>query len=106
MSLYLSEWGERRDGGRGGCLMLRQGGGGVRRVWVWGGVGGGPLGLCQTAGCHVFFPQIHNGEQKAYVLKNKELTGPTKGVIFLEADVIFNSVSPPHSAPPRHCVVH
>ncbi|XP_066506952.1 multiple C2 and transmembrane domain-containing protein 1 isoform X2 [Hoplias malabaricus] len=35
---------------------------------------------------------IHNGEQKAYVLKNKELTGPTKGVIFLEADVIFNTV--------------
>ncbi|XP_076842665.1 multiple C2 and transmembrane domain-containing protein 1 isoform X2 [Brachyhypopomus gauderio] len=35
---------------------------------------------------------IHSGEQKAYVLKNKELTGPTKGVIFLEADVIFNSV--------------
>ncbi|XP_062409675.1 multiple C2 and transmembrane domain-containing protein 1 isoform X2 [Sardina pilchardus] len=35
---------------------------------------------------------IHNGEQKAYVLKNKELTGPTKGVIFLEIDVIFNSV--------------
>ncbi|KAI4890423.1 hypothetical protein NFI96_010809 [Prochilodus magdalenae] len=35
---------------------------------------------------------IHNGEQKAYVLKNKKLTGPTKGVIFLEADVIFNRV--------------
>ncbi|KAL7848178.1 hypothetical protein AOLI_G00228960 [Acnodon oligacanthus] len=35
---------------------------------------------------------IHNGEQKAYILKNKELTGPTKGVIFLEADVIYNSV--------------
>ncbi|XP_072514792.1 multiple C2 and transmembrane domain-containing protein 1 isoform X2 [Salminus brasiliensis] len=35
---------------------------------------------------------IHNGEQKAYVLKNKELTGPTKGVIFLEADIIFNIV--------------
>uniref|UniRef100_A0A8C1S9W3 Multiple C2 domains, transmembrane 1b n=1 Tax=Cyprinus carpio TaxID=7962 RepID=A0A8C1S9W3_CYPCA len=33
---------------------------------------------------------ICNSEQKAYVLKNKELTGPTKGVIFLEADVIFN----------------
>uniref|UniRef100_A0A673LXQ1 Multiple C2 and transmembrane domain-containing protein 1-like n=1 Tax=Sinocyclocheilus rhinocerous TaxID=307959 RepID=A0A673LXQ1_9TELE len=31
-----------------------------------------------------------NSEQKAYVLRNKELTGPTKGVIFLEADVIFN----------------
>uniref|UniRef100_A0A8C1NIV1 Multiple C2 domains, transmembrane 1b n=1 Tax=Cyprinus carpio TaxID=7962 RepID=A0A8C1NIV1_CYPCA len=35
---------------------------------------------------------ICNSEQKAYVLKNKELTGPTKGVIFLEADVIFNAV--------------
>uniref|UniRef100_A0A671LE36 Multiple C2 and transmembrane domain-containing protein 1-like n=1 Tax=Sinocyclocheilus anshuiensis TaxID=1608454 RepID=A0A671LE36_9TELE len=33
---------------------------------------------------------ICNSEQKAYVLRNKELTGPTKGVIFLEADVIFN----------------
>uniref|UniRef100_A0A8C2JRU0 Multiple C2 domains, transmembrane 1b n=1 Tax=Cyprinus carpio TaxID=7962 RepID=A0A8C2JRU0_CYPCA len=33
---------------------------------------------------------IRNSEQKAYVLKNKELTRPTKGVIFLEADVIFN----------------
>ncbi|XP_029860798.1 multiple C2 and transmembrane domain-containing protein 1 isoform X2 [Aquila chrysaetos chrysaetos] len=35
---------------------------------------------------------IQNGEQKAYVLKNKELTGPTKGVIYLEIDVIFNAV--------------
>uniref|UniRef100_A0A8C1BIE5 Multiple C2 domains, transmembrane 1b n=1 Tax=Cyprinus carpio carpio TaxID=630221 RepID=A0A8C1BIE5_CYPCA len=35
---------------------------------------------------------IRNSEQKAYVLKNKELTRPTKGVIFLEADVIFNAV--------------
>uniref|UniRef100_A0A672MF25 Multiple C2 and transmembrane domain containing 1 n=1 Tax=Sinocyclocheilus grahami TaxID=75366 RepID=A0A672MF25_SINGR len=26
------------------------------------------------------------------ILRNKELTGPTKGVIFLEADVIFNAV--------------
>ncbi|KAG9353561.1 hypothetical protein JZ751_011679, partial [Albula glossodonta] len=33
---------------------------------------------------------IQNGERKAYALKNKELTGPTKGVIFLETDVIFN----------------
>lgn len=40
-----------------------------------------------------FFPQIQNGEQKAYVLKNKQLTGPTKGVIYLELDVIFNAVS-------------
>uniref|UniRef100_A0A3B3YMQ9 Multiple C2 and transmembrane domain-containing protein 1 n=1 Tax=Poecilia mexicana TaxID=48701 RepID=A0A3B3YMQ9_9TELE len=36
---------------------------------------------------------IQNGERKAYVLKSKELTGPTKGVIFLEIDVIFNAVS-------------
>ncbi|MEQ2162288.1 Multiple C2 and transmembrane domain-containing protein 1, partial [Goodea atripinnis] len=35
---------------------------------------------------------IQNGERKAYVLKSKELTGPTKGVIFLEIDVIFNAV--------------
>ncbi|NWS02470.1 MCTP1 protein, partial [Motacilla alba] len=35
---------------------------------------------------------IQNGEQKAYVLKNKHLTGPTKGVIYLEIDVIFNAV--------------
>ncbi|XP_049324626.1 multiple C2 and transmembrane domain-containing protein 1 isoform X2 [Astyanax mexicanus] len=35
---------------------------------------------------------IRNREQKAYVLKNKDLTGPTKGVIFLEAEVFFNSV--------------
>uniref|UniRef100_A0A803KA54 Multiple C2 domains, transmembrane 1 n=1 Tax=Xenopus tropicalis TaxID=8364 RepID=A0A803KA54_XENTR len=35
---------------------------------------------------------IQNGEQKAYVLKNKQLTGPTKGVIYLEVDVIFNAV--------------
>ncbi|XP_076783164.1 multiple C2 and transmembrane domain-containing protein 1 isoform X9 [Arvicanthis niloticus] len=35
---------------------------------------------------------IQNGEQKAYVLKNKQLTGPTKGVIYLEIDVIFNAV--------------
>ncbi|TMS03551.1 Multiple C2 and transmembrane domain-containing protein 1, partial [Larimichthys crocea] len=34
---------------------------------------------------------IQNGERKAYVLKSKELTGPTKGVIFLEIDVIFNA---------------
>ncbi|XP_075693269.1 multiple C2 and transmembrane domain-containing protein 1 isoform X1 [Rhinoderma darwinii] len=35
---------------------------------------------------------IQNGEQKAYILKNKQLTGPTKGVIYLEIDVIFNAV--------------
>ncbi|XP_049503524.1 multiple C2 and transmembrane domain-containing protein 1 isoform X4 [Panthera onca] len=35
---------------------------------------------------------IQNGEQKAYVLKNKQLTGPTKGVIYLEIDVIFNAL--------------
>lgn len=47
----------------------------------------------ETDGCHVLFLQIQNGEQKAYVLKNKQLTGPTKGVIYLEIDVIFNAVS-------------
>ncbi|XP_061118478.1 multiple C2 and transmembrane domain-containing protein 1 isoform X2 [Conger conger] len=36
--------------------------------------------------------RIQNGERKAYALKNKELTGPTKGVIFLETDVIFNTI--------------
>lgn len=41
----------------------------------------------------ICFSQIRNGEQKAYVLKNKELTGPTKGVIYLEIDVIYNTVS-------------
>ncbi|KAI4790684.1 hypothetical protein KUCAC02_034471, partial [Chaenocephalus aceratus] len=35
---------------------------------------------------------ICNGEQKSYVLKNKELTAPTKGVIHLELDVIYNTV--------------
>ncbi|KAJ4923376.1 hypothetical protein JOQ06_029590 [Pogonophryne albipinna] len=35
---------------------------------------------------------ICNGEQKSYVLKNKELTAPTKGVIHLEIDVIYNAV--------------
>nr|XP_033502076.1 multiple C2 and transmembrane domain-containing protein 1 isoform X3 [Epinephelus lanceolatus] len=42
----------------------------------------------------VAIPLLHirNGEQKSYVLKNKELTGPTKGVIYLEIDVIFNTV--------------
>ncbi|XP_055968526.1 multiple C2 and transmembrane domain-containing protein 1 isoform X7 [Sorex fumeus] len=35
---------------------------------------------------------LPSGEQKAYVLKNKQLTGPTKGVIYLEVDVIFNAV--------------
>uniref|UniRef100_A0A3Q2YCX9 Multiple C2 and transmembrane domain containing 1 n=1 Tax=Hippocampus comes TaxID=109280 RepID=A0A3Q2YCX9_HIPCM len=38
--------------------------------------------------------KIQNGERKAYALKSKELTGPTKGVIFLEIDVIFNAVYP------------
>lgn len=40
-----------------------------------------------------FFNQVRNGEQKSYNLKNKELTGPTKGVIYLEIDVIYNTVS-------------
>ncbi|XP_075885865.1 multiple C2 and transmembrane domain-containing protein 1 isoform X3 [Nelusetta ayraudi] len=42
----------------------------------------------------VAIPLLHirNGEQKSYLLKNKELTGPTKGVIYLEIDVIYNTV--------------
>ncbi|XP_038589264.1 multiple C2 and transmembrane domain-containing protein 1 isoform X3 [Micropterus salmoides] len=42
----------------------------------------------------VAIPLLHirNGEQKGYMLKNKELTGPTKGVIYLEIDVIYNTV--------------
>uniref|UniRef100_A0A8C6UDL2 Multiple C2 and transmembrane domain containing 1 n=1 Tax=Neogobius melanostomus TaxID=47308 RepID=A0A8C6UDL2_9GOBI len=35
---------------------------------------------------------IQNGERIAYALKNKKLTRPRKGVIFLEIDVIFNAV--------------
>ncbi|XP_038164941.1 multiple C2 and transmembrane domain-containing protein 1-like isoform X5 [Cyprinodon tularosa] len=35
---------------------------------------------------------VRNGVQKAYVLKNKELTGSTKGVIFLEIEVIYNTI--------------
>ncbi|KAM4528559.1 multiple C2 and transmembrane domain-containing protein 1-like isoform 2-T2 [Odontesthes bonariensis] len=35
---------------------------------------------------------VRNGEQRAYQLKNKELTGPTKGVIYLEIEVIYNTV--------------
>ncbi|TKS85069.1 Multiple C2 and transmembrane domain-containing protein 1 [Collichthys lucidus] len=33
---------------------------------------------------------VRNGVQKCYALKNKDLTGPTKGVIYLEIDVIYN----------------
>lgn len=55
--------------------------------------GADSAGYCQTDACHVPLPQIQNGERKAYALKSKELTGPTKGVIFLEIDVIFNAVS-------------
>nr|XP_046231059.1 multiple C2 and transmembrane domain-containing protein 1 isoform X2 [Scatophagus argus] len=42
----------------------------------------------------VAIPLLHvrNGEQKGYALKNKELTGPTKGVVYLEIDVIYNTV--------------
>nr|XP_040053582.1 multiple C2 and transmembrane domain-containing protein 1-like isoform X5 [Gasterosteus aculeatus aculeatus] len=36
--------------------------------------------------------QIPNGEQKSYELKNKELTGRTKGTIYLEMDVVYNTV--------------
>ncbi|RVE66155.1 hypothetical protein OJAV_G00123820 [Oryzias javanicus] len=35
---------------------------------------------------------VHNGQQRAYLLKNKELTAPTKGVIHLEIEVIYNTV--------------
>ncbi|XP_072137302.1 multiple C2 and transmembrane domain-containing protein 1 isoform X2 [Mobula birostris] len=35
---------------------------------------------------------IQSGKEKAYILKNKNLTGATKGVIYLEMDVIFNVV--------------
>ncbi|CAJ1069989.1 multiple C2 and transmembrane domain-containing protein 1-like isoform X1 [Xyrichtys novacula] len=42
----------------------------------------------------IVIPLLHvcNGEQKSYMLKNKELTGPTKGHIDLEIDVIYNTV--------------
>uniref|UniRef100_UPI0037E8D22E multiple C2 and transmembrane domain-containing protein 1 isoform X2 n=1 Tax=Semicossyphus pulcher TaxID=241346 RepID=UPI0037E8D22E len=42
----------------------------------------------------VVIPLLHvrNGEQKSYMLKNKELTGPTKGHVYLEIDVIYNTV--------------
>ncbi|TRY55239.1 hypothetical protein DNTS_014554 [Danionella cerebrum] len=36
--------------------------------------------------------RICSREQKSYVLKNKTLTAPTKGVMVLQADVIFNAV--------------
>ncbi|KAM9841577.1 multiple C2 and transmembrane domain-containing protein 1 [Aulostomus maculatus] len=36
--------------------------------------------------------QVHNGEQKGYLLKNKELKGPTKGIIYLEIDVVYNTI--------------
>uniref|UniRef100_A0A8C5D0P5 Multiple C2 domains, transmembrane 1b n=1 Tax=Gadus morhua TaxID=8049 RepID=A0A8C5D0P5_GADMO len=35
---------------------------------------------------------VRNGVQRGYVLKNKHLTGPKKGVVYLEIDVIFNTV--------------
>ncbi|NXD10865.1 MCTP1 protein, partial [Nothocercus nigrocapillus] len=63
-----------------------------QQLGVRGRRGGVFSGDRQTDGCHVLFLQIQNGEQKAYVLKNKQLTGPTKGVIYLEIDVIFNAV--------------
>uniref|UniRef100_A0A3Q1HVZ5 C2 domain-containing protein n=2 Tax=Anabas testudineus TaxID=64144 RepID=A0A3Q1HVZ5_ANATE len=36
--------------------------------------------------------RIRNGEQKGYLLKNKALTGPAKGVLYLEIDVVYNTV--------------
>ncbi|KAM9734433.1 LOW QUALITY PROTEIN: multiple C2 and transmembrane domain-containing protein 1 [Menidia menidia] len=35
---------------------------------------------------------VRNGEQRGYLLKNKDLTGPTKGIIHLEIEVIYNTV--------------
>ncbi|KAK5620706.1 Multiple C2 and transmembrane domain-containing protein 1 [Crenichthys baileyi] len=35
---------------------------------------------------------VRNGVQRAYLLKNKELTSPTKGVIYLEIEVIYNTI--------------
>ncbi|XP_074239601.1 multiple C2 and transmembrane domain-containing protein 1 isoform X4 [Saimiri boliviensis] len=48
---------------------------------------------------------IQNGEQKAYVLKNKQLTGPTKGVIYLEIDVIFNALLLRNFIRTKRCVM-
>ena len=54
---------------------------------------------------HVFYVlrggvhQVRNGVQRGYVLKNKQLAGPTKGVVYLEIDVIFNTVSLPMLLP-------
>ncbi|KAM8828954.1 multiple C2 and transmembrane domain-containing protein 1 isoform 2-T2 [Spinachia spinachia] len=36
--------------------------------------------------------RVRNGESKSYELKNKELTGRTKGTIYLEIDVVYNTV--------------
>ncbi|XP_024918104.1 multiple C2 and transmembrane domain-containing protein 1-like isoform X2 [Cynoglossus semilaevis] len=36
--------------------------------------------------------RVRDGELKGYVLKNKELTHPTKGVIYLKIDVVYNTV--------------
>ncbi|XP_039629221.1 multiple C2 and transmembrane domain-containing protein 2 [Polypterus senegalus] len=35
---------------------------------------------------------VKNGQQTCYVLKNKDLGGPTKGIIYLEIDVIYNPI--------------
>ncbi|KAL6096423.1 mctp1 [Pungitius sinensis] len=42
----------------------------------------------------VAIPLLHirNGKQKSYELKNKELTGRTKGTIYLEIDLVYNTV--------------
>lgn len=37
--------------------------------------------------------QIRNGKQSCYTLKNKDLEHASKGVIYLELDVLFNPVS-------------
>uniref|UniRef100_A0A8C2WIM8 Multiple C2 and transmembrane domain containing 1 n=1 Tax=Cyclopterus lumpus TaxID=8103 RepID=A0A8C2WIM8_CYCLU len=35
---------------------------------------------------------VRNGEQKSYMLKNKELTRRSKGAIYLEVEVLYNTV--------------
>ncbi|XP_061886757.1 multiple C2 and transmembrane domain-containing protein 1-like isoform X2 [Entelurus aequoreus] len=42
----------------------------------------------------VAIPLLHvnNGQQKPYALKDKELKVPTKGLVFLEIDIVYNTV--------------
>ncbi|KAG7277806.1 hypothetical protein CRUP_026107, partial [Coryphaenoides rupestris] len=48
---------------------------------------------------------VRNGEQKAYILKNKHLTGPMKGVVYLEIDVIYNTLLQQNYNRVRRCVM-